>query len=164
MNKNKQPQDADQDVPDARARDVYLLVADNTTEFESALRYVALIAARNKCRAAILYVIEDDGYLHWRFIEKRIQTDKRIDAEKKLWDMAQRFYKMSGLPVSFYVKEGRTRQEVAKILNEDSSIRALVLGAGAASSNPLISYFTGKGLSDLCVPLLMVPDEGVIID
>ena len=137
---------------------VYLLVADDSSEFEAALRRVAFLARKNKGHAAILYVIEDEAYMHWKFIEKRIQTDKRAEAEKKLWEVAQRLYDMSGQIPAFYIKEGKTRQEVMKILNTDMTLRALVLGASEHSTNPLISYFTGKGLSDLRIPLVIVPE------
>ena len=64
---------------------------------------------------------------------------------------------MAGIKPCFYIKEGKTRQEVAKIIAADTKIRALVLGAASSSSNPLVSYFTGKGLSELTVPLVIVP-------
>lgn len=137
---------------------VYLLVADDSPEFEAALRRVAFLAKQNKGHAAILYVIEDETYMHWRFIERRIQTDKRVEAEKRLWEVAQRLYEMSGLIPAIYIKEGKTRQQIVDILSTDRTIRALVLGAAASSSNPLISYFTGKGLADLRVPLVIVPE------
>jgi len=146
-------------VLDMRDGGVYLLVADDSLEFEDALRRVAFLARQNHGHVAILYVIEDDAYLHWSFIAKRIQTDKRAEAEKVLWDSAQRLYDMSGLISAFYIKEGKTPQEIVKILNTDTTIRALVLGAAASSSNPLISYFTGKGLSSLKVPLVIVPSQ-----
>lgn len=159
MKIDKSEQDAGMMSPEEGDGGVYLLVADDSTEFEAALRRVAYLARQNKGHAAILYVIEDETYMHWKFIEQRIQTDKRVEAEKKLWEIAQRLYDMSGLIPAFYIKEGKTRQQVMEILNTDNTIRALVLGAAANSSNPLISYFTGKGLSDLKVTLVIVPES-----
>ncbi|MEM7650828.1 MAG: universal stress protein [Pseudomonadota bacterium] len=145
--------------PEDQKGGVYLLVADNTAEFEAALRRVAFLANRNKGHVAILYVIEDETYLHWNFIEKQIQSDKRAEAEKVLWDVAQKLYDMCEQMPAFYIKEGKTREELMNIISTDTTIRALVLGAAASSSNPLISYFTGKGLSDLKVPLVIVPES-----
>ncbi len=138
---------------------VYLLVVDDSLEFEAALRRVQYLAEKNKGKIALLYVIEDEGYLHWKFIEKRIQKDKRQEAESLLWGIAQRIYESCGQRASFYIKEGKTRQEVVEIIGQDETIRALVLGASSTNSNPLISYFTGKGLSELRVPLVIVPDR-----
>ena len=97
--------------------------------------------------------------MHWNFIEKRIQSDKREKAEKFLWEIASRLYESSGLYTGFYIKEGKTRQEIMDVLNTDKTIRALVLGASSTNSNPLVSYFTGKGLSELRLPLVIVPDN-----
>ena len=138
---------------------VYLLVADDSTEFDAALRRVSYLAKQNKGRAAVLYVIEDEAFLHWNFIEKQIQSDKRTEAEKTLWKAGQKLYDMSGLMPGFYIREGKTREEVSKVLNTDPTIRALVLGASPSSSNPLISHFTGKGLAELHVPLVIVPEN-----
>jgi hypothetical protein len=138
---------------------VYLLVADESSEFEAALRRAAYLANLNNGHVAILYVIEDENYMHWRFVERRIQSDKREEAEKMLWEIAQRLYDMSGLMPAFYIREGKTRQQVAEIVSTDKTLRVLVLGAASSSTNPLISYFTGKGLPYLRVPLLIVPDS-----
>lgn len=138
---------------------VYLLVVDDSPEFEAALRRVQYLAFKNKGQIALLYVIEDEGYLHWKFIENRIQKDKREEAESLLWGIAQRIFESCGQRPAFYIKEGKTRQEVAEIIAQDPTIRALVLGASSTNANPLISYFTGKGLSELNVPLVIVPDR-----
>lgn len=138
---------------------VCLVVVDGSPEFEAALRSAAVFAKQNDGHVALLCVIEDEGFLHWNFVEREIQKDKRAEAEKALWDAAQRLYDLSGTVSSFYIKEGKTYREVARILNTDRTIRKLVLGASSVSSNPLISYFTGKGLNDLRVPLLIVPED-----
>ncbi|MCB9983228.1 MAG: universal stress protein [Rhodospirillales bacterium] len=138
---------------------VYLVVVDDSPEFDAALRRVAKLAKKNQAHAALLYVIEEEGFLHWNFIEKQIRKDQRQEAEKALWEAAQRLYDLSGRISGFYIKEGKTFRGVSQILNTDPMIRALVLGASSVSSNPLISYFTGKGLSELRVPLLIVPED-----
>jgi hypothetical protein len=47
---------------------------------------------------------------------------------------------------------------ITEVLARDHSIRRLVLGAGVGGTpGPLVSYFTGKGLSQLPVPLTIVP-------
>jgi len=137
---------------------VFLVVVDDSSEFDAALRRVATLVKQKRGHAAVLYVIEDEGFLHWNFIEKQIQRDKRAEAEEALWKAAQRFYELSGCIPGIYIKEGKTYREIAQILNTDPTIRALVLGASSSSSNPLISYFTGKGLSELRVPLMIVPE------
>ncbi len=155
----KAKENDNQKLPLEEGGGVYLLVADESSEFEAALRRVAYMARKNKGHVAILYVIEEENYMHWRFIEQRIESDKRAEAEKNLWDIAQRLYDIAGIIPAFYIKEGKTRQQVVEVINTDKTLRALVLGAASSSTNPLISYFTGKGLSHLRVPLVVVPDS-----
>ena len=158
MSKAKQEVDQGQNTLESTDGGVYLLVADGSAEFDAALRRVAFLANHNNGHVAILFVIEDETYLHWNFIEKQIQSDKRGEAEKVLFETAQKLYDLSGQIPALYVREGKVRQEVMNILATDDTIRALVLGATGSSSNPLISYFTGKGLADLKVPLVIVPE------
>lgn len=137
---------------------VYLLVADDSREFQAALKKAATMATQNNRHVAILFVMEDEAFLHWGLIEKRINKDKRSEAERHIWEVANRVYEICGQRSALYIKEGKTRDAILDVLNTDPNIKMLVLGAGTASSNPLVSYFTGKGLSQLKVPLLVVPD------
>jgi hypothetical protein len=146
------------DQADDEARGVYLLVADESRDFEAALKKVAQMAARNNRHVAILYVIPEEGFLHWGVIEDRISKDLRAEAEKRVWKVASTLYDLCGKCASIHITQGKTREAILHVLNTDETIRMLVLGAGTASSNPLVSYFTSKGLSALKVPLLVVPD------
>ena len=140
-------------------RGVYLVVADDSEEFQAALKKAALMANQNRRHVAILLVMEEEGFLHWGMVEKRIKTDQRAEAEKRIWEVASRVFDMSGQIPALYIKEGKTREAILEVLNTDPNIKMLVLGAGTATSNPLVSYFTSKGLSALKVPLLVVPDK-----
>ncbi len=139
---------------------VYLLIADESEEFQNALKKTAQLAQQNNGRVAILYVIEEQAFLHWGLIEKRIYHHQRAEAEKRVWEVAGRLMEMNGgQPAIYYMKEGKPREAILEVLNEDPYIKMLVLGAGTESSNPLVSYFTRKGLRALRVPLLVVPDH-----
>lgn len=138
---------------------VYLVIADDSHEFDAALEKAMRMACRSNRHIAILYTMQDQAFLHWGIVEKRIQKDLRAEAEKRIWEVISRVYQDSGLRSVIYIKEGKKRQAILDVLNDDPNIKMLVLGAGTASSNPLVSYFTGKGLSGLKVPLLVVPDN-----
>lgn len=148
-------------VPPSSAQDggVYLLVADESEEFKMALKKASALANQNNGHVAILYVMEEHGFLHWGTVEKRIRKDLRAEAEKRVWEVASRLYEMSGQRPAIYLKEGKTREAILSVLGSDPLIKMLVLGAGTQSSNPLVSFFTGKGLASLRVPLLVVPDN-----
>jgi hypothetical protein len=44
------------------------------------------------------------------------------------------------------------------VLDENKDIKVLILDADD-SANPLITYFSGKGLSSLPVPLFIIPQS-----
>lgn len=138
---------------------VYLLVADDSDEFQAALKKAAMMANQNSRHVAILLVMEEEAFLHWGMIEKRIKKDQRAEAEKRIWEVACKIYEQSGQIPALYIKEGKTREAILEVLNTDPNIRMLILGAGTSTSNPLVSYFTSKGLASLKVPLLVVPDK-----
>jgi hypothetical protein len=138
---------------------VYLLVADDSEEFMAALKKAALLAVQNNAHVAVLLVVEEEGFLHWGMIERRIKKDLRADAERRIWEVASRVHEISGQFPALYIREGKPRLAIMEVLYTDPSIKMLVLGAGMAGANPLISYFTGKGLEALKVPLLVIPGQ-----
>ena len=146
-------------LPSLESGGLYLLVADDSKEFDVALQRVAVLAKQNLANVGLLYVIDQDDFSHWNFVQNKINTDKRAEAEKMLWDIADRLYKMTGQVAGFYIKEGKTRQQILDVLSNDSNIRGLVLGARDMARNPLVKYFANKGLSSLRVPLIIIPEK-----
>ena len=146
--------------------EVYLVIADETEEFQLALRYVALLAADNKAKIAILYVVEKQDFQHWGEIQKRMQWELRLQAEKLLWAAAQKVYETSGHVSSLYLEEGGRLQVIIDVINRDLNLKKLVLGGATYGGNPgpLTTYFTGKGLAQLRVPLTIVPGNLTLDD
>lgn len=139
---------------------VYLVVADETDEFNVALRYAARMAAVNRGHVGILHVISMDDFQHWSGVENRMKRELRNAGEKFIWGMAKRVNDLNGMVPAIYVREGDAKHEIMiDLINEDMTIKMLVLGASTSSSGPgpTVGYFTGKGLSKLRVPVVVVP-------
>ena len=53
---------------------------------------------------------------------------------------------MTGQPPAIHIREGKSRDELIKLLAEDRSISVLVLGSASSSEGPgpLVTAFTGK--------------------
>jgi nucleotide-binding universal stress UspA family protein len=138
---------------------VYLVVADETEEFSVALHYAAKLAQANGARTSILYVMDDEGFQHWGNVESRIRWEMRDAGEKVLLDAAQKIRDLGGGISSLHLAAGGRPQVVLDVINSDYNITKLILGGGTQSANPgpLVSYFTGKGLVSLRVPLTIVP-------
>ncbi|MEE8499927.1 MAG: universal stress protein, partial [Kiloniellales bacterium] len=62
------------------------------------------------------------------------------------------------IPV-LYVREGKVRDELFKLLDEEPRISVLVLGAntGSRGPGPLVSALTGKMIGKIRVPITVVP-------
>jgi len=147
-------------VPPGRQGDggIYLVVADDTPEFPLVLQYAATRAVSNRAHVGILHVIHLDEFVHWQGVEDMMKKELRENSEKFIWNAAKTVNEITGA-AAFYVREGDPAEEIVKQINEDPHIRALVLGSGTGGSSPgpLVSYFSGKGLSRLRVPLIIVP-------
>ncbi|MCB1562060.1 MAG: universal stress protein [Alphaproteobacteria bacterium] len=140
---------------------IYLVVADETAEFELAMKYAAHMAAQNKGHVAVLYALPDQDFQHWGNIQERMRREQREKAERFLWDVAGKLNAFNDTKPSFLLEEGSIQDALVRIIDRDLNIRVLVLGAGTESSGPgpLVSYFTTKGLTRLRIPMLLVPDH-----
>ncbi len=141
---------------------IYLIVADETEEFNNALRYVCKAATANGTHIGILYVMPDAGFQNWGNLEARIKQDRRNDAEKFLQSVAERIVAINGMTPTLYVGEGKPAEAVIKAIQDNPNISNLFLGGSSKTGGPgpLITYFCcGKGISKLPVPLTVIPDH-----
>lgn len=138
---------------------VYLVVADETDEFSLALRYAARMAKANRGHIGILSILNIDDVQEWEKVEAMMRREMRQQAEKFIWSVARKVNDLNGMIPALYVQEGPPDEVLIHLINEDSAIRMLILGGGTGGSGPgpLVSYFTGKGLGRLRIPVLVVP-------
>ncbi len=89
--------------------------------------------------------------------------EARREEETRLRMIAEYAEALSGRPVIFYFREGNSREELIKLLEEDSYISVLVLAAAKGHEGPgtLINYLSGRGLARLHVPFVIVPEDYV---
>ncbi len=138
---------------------VYLVVADGSEEFETALRYAARKAETGRAHVGILQIINVDDFQHWSKVEAIMRKELRTEAEKQVWASAKKVNDLNGMYPVLYIAEGGRTDTIVNVINEDYHIRMLILGGGtsAAGPGPLVQHFTGKGLGKLRVPVLVVP-------
>lgn len=143
---------------------IFLLVADKSEDFMCALRYAARLAEYSNSHIGIAYIIEDQGFQHWGGIEDRMRKEQRQEAEQYLFELAMSVNDMTGEKPAFFIREGKNKEsEIVDLVREDNTIKMLVLGGETnGSPGPLVSYFSGKGLGNLRVPLTIVP--GNLVD
>ncbi len=138
---------------------VYIVVADETEEFSVALRYAARLAQNNRAHLAVLYVADLQDFQHWGGIEDKMQKELREQSEMQIWNVAKKINDLNGMRPVLYLREGDRKDELIDVIDGDASIKMLILaaGTGASGPGPLVSYFTGKGMSRLRAPVLIVP-------
>lgn len=137
----------------------YLIIADGSDEFTIASHYAARIALARRAAVAITHVTDLEDFVHWGKVEAIMRHDLRVQAEKDVWQLAKNLNEDYGLYPSLYIKEGAVVDKIIETIEEDNTIRGLVL-AGALNVNnqgPLVTYFSGKGMVKLRIPVIIVP-------
>ena len=138
---------------------VFLVVVDETEEMKVALRFACLRARRTGGRVALLYVIEPAEFQHWMAVGDLMREEARSEGEQLLQRLAALVNELVGTIPVLYVREGKVRDELFRLLDEEPRISVLVLGAntGSRGPGPLVSALTGKMIGKLRVPITVVP-------
>jgi nucleotide-binding universal stress UspA family protein len=145
--------------PVGGAERVFLVVVDESEEHKVALRYAARRARHTGGRVALLYVIEPSDLQHWSAVEDLMREERREEAETLLQQLSAEVTAMAGALPILYIREGKRREELLALLDEEPGISILVLAAnpGSEGPGPLISALTGKFATRLRVPVTIVP-------
>ncbi|HEV2547508.1 MAG TPA: universal stress protein [Stellaceae bacterium] len=138
---------------------IFLVVVDETEEMRVALRYAALRARRTGGHVALLYVIEPSDLQQWMAVETLMREERREEAEALLQKLAGEVAELCGSLPIVHIREGRRRDELMALLDEEPSISILVLaaGTGAEGPGPLVTQLVGKMSGKMRVPVTVVP-------
>lgn len=145
--------------PGGSEKRVYLLVVDATDEFCVAVDYATEFAQKTEARIALLNIMQIDHVDHWANIENKLRSEMRAQAENMIWAASRRVMERTGQFPMVCIEEGVSSDVIVETINKYPNICALILAADKTSNKPgpLVSYFSGKGLSRLRVPLMIVP-------
>lgn len=137
----------------------YLIIADGSDEFDVAVHYAARTAIARRAAVAIAHITDLDDFVHWGKVEAMMRHDLRLQAEKDIWQIAKAMNEDHDIYPSLYIREGAVVDKIIDIIDEDKSIRALILAGSANANNqgPLVTYFSGKGMGKLRIPVVIVP-------
>jgi nucleotide-binding universal stress UspA family protein len=137
---------------------VFLVVVDESPEMRNALRYACRRAKRTGGRVALLYVMPPPEGQQWGAVVDLMREEARNEAEQVVARYADIAATLTGQPPAIYIREGKNRDALIKLLNEDRSICVLVLGAASSGEGPgpLVTAFTRVG-NQLRIPMTIVP-------
>lgn len=137
----------------------YLVIADGTPEFQVALNYALHMAKLRRGHVALARIIEPAVFVEWQGVESAAREEARIKAETELEALAGQAKMQSGITPSLIIREGDRHDEIIAIAKGNPALVAIVLGAALHKNapGPLVQYFTAKGISQIAVPVIIVP-------
>jgi nucleotide-binding universal stress UspA family protein len=136
----------------------FLCVVDETEELHQALRYACRRAKSTRGRVALLYVIEPVEYQHWMAVGHLMAEERREQAEEMLQVVSSVVQKLSGTTPVIFIREGKLTDELMQLIESESDLSILVLGAAAGSEQAgrVISHVI-KRIGKLPIPVTIVP-------
>ncbi|MBU1378291.1 MAG: universal stress protein [Alphaproteobacteria bacterium] len=142
----------------------FLVVADETAEFQVALRFACRRARSTGGYVALLKVIEPAVFEHWSGVREEIARQQRQEAEASLQASAEFVQAETGLPPEFLIKEADSaRAALKQVLSDDPDIKIMVLAAavGGRGPGPLVSAIAKEGVKwgSRKVPITIVPGD-----
>lgn len=143
----------------AQGERIFLVVVDETEEMQNALHYACRRAQHTGGRVAMLFVIEPPEFQHWLGVERVMQDEAREQAEQTLQAMAADVQAITGKMPILHIREGRRRDEVLALLDEEPGISIVVLGtaSGRSDPGPVVSYLISSMGEKVRVPVTLVP-------
>jgi nucleotide-binding universal stress UspA family protein len=141
---------------------VFLVVVDESPEMTTALNYALHRAMVTHGRVALFRALEPHEISPWRRVEERMDASQHDEALALLQRHESAIEKATGQKPIFYIRDGKTREALLKLLEEEPEISLLVLGAATQDTGPgpLISFLTSaKGTKRLKIPFVVVPEN-----
>lgn len=142
----------------------FLVVADDTPEFQTALRFACRRAHSTGGYVALLRVIEPEYFEHWSGVREELDRQAREEAEAILQKSAELVQAETGLPPEFIIKNAESvRAALREVISSDPDIKILVLAAavGGRGPGPLVASLTKEGVrwGERKVPVTLVPGD-----
>ena len=140
----------------------FLVVVDDSPEFDAALRYAARRARSTGGRVVLLRVMPDSTDEHWSGVREEIQRQQRAEAETLLSRLGEEANQRSGAQPVFLIESGEPLDAIRKVVGEDPDIKILVLAsAGGGKAGPLVTALLKQGaaVTGRKLPVTIVPGE-----
>ena len=142
----------------------FLVVADDTPEFQAALKFACRRARSTGGHVALLRVIEPEYFEHWSGVREEIERQAREEAEAVLQKSAELVIAETGMPPEFLIKYAENvRTALRDVISGDPAIKILVLAAavGGRGPGPLVASLAKDGVKwgERKVPVTLVPGD-----
>ena len=137
----------------------FLVVIDESKELEKAIYFAANRAIHTEGELSLLYIVDPAVNAQWSRIENLIEQEATSEAKKLCRILSQKIKSRFGIESEVIIKMGDRCEELLKLVQEDRSIRFLVLASSANNEEPgpLIKALTGKKIKNLSIPMVIIP-------
>ena len=144
---------------DAGHRPKYLVLADESAEFDRALYFAVRRAARNKAAVIALYVIKPSTDQEWLGVGDIMQAEAEEKAEQLLAKIADRAVEIANIRPECVIRTGAKIDEILGLIagDEDISLMFLATGTQTDEPGPVVSLMMGKGGIAFNIPVTIVP-------
>ena len=146
----------------AGRRRKFLICVDDTSECRLALRWACRRARATGGEVALLRVVEPGDFQHWLGV-KEIQREEAMQKARAVFRLFRRKLKSAGfddITVEEVIREGKTADELMKLISEDEDIAIVVLGASVEQSGPgplITNLLTGGNAGNFPIPISIIP-------
>jgi nucleotide-binding universal stress UspA family protein len=137
----------------------FLIIIDESKELEKAIYFAANRAIHTEGELSLLYIVDPAVNAQWSRIENLIEQEATSEAKKLCRIWSQKIKSRFGIESEVIIKMGDRCEELLKLVQEDTSIRFLVLASSANNEEPgpLIKALTGKKIKNLSIPMVIIP-------
>lgn len=140
----------------------FLVVIDDTPEFEVALYFAARVASRTGGRLAMLYVNEPVKMSGWFDIKGDVSADPEDRAKREVDRFRAKLegFGLKKLRTEAIIRSGDTAEEIIRVIERDEDIAVLVLGASESRRGPgplVSSLAAGSAAGAFPIPIYIVP-------
>lgn len=137
----------------------FLVLLDDSPEMLNAIRYAAIRAAKTGGGVEMLAVIDNEDFQHFLGVADVMRAEAREKIEAHFQIFKDRMEKREGVTPTLVVREGDNIEAIIEHVRSNPEIGVLVLGGGVekAGPGPVVAALTGRRMSDLGVPITIVP-------
>ncbi len=137
----------------------FLVVIDESKELKNAIHFAAQRAKNTNGTLSMLYVVDHAMNAQWSKVEHLIEQEETSEAKKICRNWAQLIKEQFNIDTEIIIKLGNKKDEILKLLKEDSNIRFLVLATSGDGENPgpIIKSLLSSKMRDLSIPIVLVP-------
>jgi hypothetical protein len=137
----------------------FLVIADETPEFDRALYFAARRALRTRAALVILAIVAPPDQQEWLGVGDLIQAEAEQKAQGILDRAAERARGLVGIEAEIVLRTGARADEILSHIETDEDIAFLTLaaGTGVEGPGPLVQSLAGKGAAHFPIPIVIVP-------